>query len=75
MLRESTQSIDLESLPHPLKNILLIRLAQRTSLGSMAGEPTRIFFANDLMPVVIPTMGLSVLVNDDGNPLFHRVTK
>lgn len=72
---ESTQFIHLESLPHPLKDILLVSLAQRTSLGSMTGEPARVFFGDDLMPVVITTVGLSVFVNDDGNPLFHRVTK
>jgi hypothetical protein len=72
---KATQFVYPESLTHPRKDILLIRLAQRTSLGSVAGEPTRIFFGNDLMPIVITTIRLSIFVNHDGDPLFHRVTK
>jgi hypothetical protein len=74
MQTEATQ-LFIESFTHPRKYIFLVSLTQRTSLGSMAREPTGIFFADNLVPVVITTIGLSIFVNHDGDPLFHRVTK
>jgi hypothetical protein len=41
----------------------------------MACEPARIFFGDNLVSVVITTIGFSIFVNHDGDPLFHRVTK
>jgi hypothetical protein len=41
----------------------------------MACEPARVFFGDNLMPVIIATVGFSIVIDHDGDPLFHRVTK
>jgi hypothetical protein len=75
MQTEATQQLYPESFTHPRKDILFISLTQRTSLGSVTGEPTRIFFGNDLMSVVITAIGPAIFVDHDRDPLFHCFTK
>jgi hypothetical protein len=75
MQTEATQHVYLESFTHPRKHIFLVSLAQGTSLRSVACEPTRIFFGDNLVSVIITTIGFSIFVNHNGDPLFYRITK
>jgi hypothetical protein len=59
----------------PPEDILLVSLAQRASLRPVAFIEPATVFGDDLMPIIITTIGFSIFVNHDGDPSFHCFTK